>query len=126
VGPSGTAISRSDRRVPIFSEPEPSGSSGLLSTTWRRFDPSSSPSATEFKLAVPRAARTAKIPQICRSFSPGELAGLPQLLSIEAGECIFLRNLRTRPRSPVLDFVEIRVDSGEPVLNPSPSTNSTF
>jgi hypothetical protein len=51
VRPLGTAISRSDRglpaAIPIFGEPDPPGSPGLLWTTWRRFDPSSSPSANK-------------------------------------------------------------------------------
>jgi hypothetical protein len=39
-------------------------------STWRMFEPSSSPSAIKFKQAVPRAPKPAKIPRILPKISP--------------------------------------------------------
>ena len=74
----------------------PQGSPGphlLLWVTWREFETSCSPSANINKLAVPWVEKIAKILQILAEVS--SFGGPPQLLSMEAGECIFLRSLRT-------------------------------
>jgi hypothetical protein len=45
------------------------------------------------------------------------------LLSIGAGECIFLHRLRTTVRSLISDLLDVTTDSERANLNPSPSTD---
>jgi hypothetical protein len=55
-------------------------------------------------------------------FVPENLRGRLQLLSMGAGERIFLRNLCTSSGSPTPNFLEATTRSGPVVSNPSPST----
>lgn len=101
---------------------------GYVALRWRtrrEFEASCSPSATINRLAVPWAEKIAKILRICPKIRPGEFRGPVQLLSMAAGECVFLQALRTTNASPTCDFVEIGTGSRPPILNPSPSTEVT-
>ena len=62
--------------------------------------------------------------RFCRCFCLGEFGGRLQLLSIGAGECIFLRNLRTSFGSPIPNLPEAKAGLGRFISNPSPSANS--
>ena len=69
--------------------------------------------------STPRAQNPA---DFCRCFYSGELSGRLELLSTGAGECIFLRGLRTSSWSPVPNLLEANAASGQLISNPSPST----
>ena len=46
------------------------------------------------------------------------------MLSVGAGECIFLHKLRTAVRSLVSDLLDVTTDSERAILNPFPSTEA--
>jgi hypothetical protein len=78
------------------------------------------------------ANRTAS-PETCENsadftedFAQESLVRSPQLLSIGAGECIFLHRLRTAVRSLVSDLFDVTTDSERAILNPSPSTQASI
>ena len=58
--------------------------------------------------STPRAQNPA---DFCRCFYSGELSGRLELLSTGAGECIFLRGLRTSSWSPVPNLLEANAAS---------------
>jgi hypothetical protein len=60
--------------------------------------------------------------RFCRGFCSGEVDWRIQLLSTGAGECIFLRNLRTSPGSPILKLQELERVRDRLISNPSPPT----
>jgi hypothetical protein len=58
------------------------------------------------------------------NFAQENLAGPPRLLSIGAGECIFLHCLRTAVRSLVSDLFDVTAVSERAILNPSSASKS--
>lgn len=81
------------------------------------------PPPAEFGGVVPPGHQGPKSRGFCRCFGSGEFRGRLQLLSIGAGEYIFLRNLRTSSGSPIPNLREEKAGSGRFVSNPSPSTD---